>query len=153
MSAEEQREAFEAAMTEALGGACSLEVVRAVHEQLSAKIEEHKESKDPEPLTISAGDVSMILQDCGIPVEQAEIFQKCCGERFGEGAVLNPVNLIDAKKVELKTGKVSIFVDPEYSYLLETKVVDGQKVLLIPVENELEFNGLPVGVSAESSEE
>ena len=60
--------------------------------------------------------------------------------------MLNPANLINPKKVQLKTGKISLSVDPEYSYLVETKVIDGRKVLVIPVEDDLEFNGLPVGV-------
>lgn len=147
MSAEEQREAFESAMTEALGDAYNLDVMISVHEQFSAKIEAHKESKDPEPLVVSAGEVSAILQDCGIPAGQVNAFQKCCSERFGEGAVLNPTNLIDAKRVELKTEKYSVSIDPEYSYLVETKKIDGRTVLVIPIEDGLEFNGLPVGIS------
>ena len=79
--------------------------------------------------------------------EQAEAFQAACGERFGADAVLNPANLIDAKKVELKTEKVSLSIDPEYSHLVEAKVIDGQKVLIIPVENHLEFNGVAVNVN------
>ena len=69
------------------------------------------------------------------------------GVRFGAGAVLNPANLIDAKKVELKTEKVSLSIDPEYSHLVEAKVIDGQKVLIVPVEDHLEFNGVAVNVN------
>uniref|UniRef100_UPI003AB96A04 DUF4317 family protein n=3 Tax=Eubacteriales TaxID=186802 RepID=UPI003AB96A04 len=147
MSAAEQREAFESALSESLGSACSLEIVQAIHGQLAAIIEEHRETKDPEPLTVSPCEVSKIILDCGASEEQAEAFQVACGERFGVGAVLNPANLIDAKKVELKTEKVSLSIDPEYSHLVEAKVIDGQKVLIIPVENHLEFNGVAVNVN------
>lgn len=126
MSAAEQREAFEAALSESLGSACSLEIMQAIHGQLAAMIEEHQETKDPEPLTVSPCEVSKIILDCGASEEQAESFQAACGERFGVGAVLNPANLIDAKKVELKTEKVSLSIDPEYSHLVEAKVIDGQ---------------------------
>ena len=44
MSAGEQREAFQTALREGLEGACGLEVVQAVHERLTAKIEEHRET-------------------------------------------------------------------------------------------------------------
>ena len=100
MSAAEQREAFESALSESLGSACSLEIVQAIHGHLAAIIEEHRETKDPEPLTVSPCEVSKIILDCGASEEQAEAFQAACGERFGAGAVLNPANLIDAKKVE-----------------------------------------------------
>ena len=147
MSAAEQREAFEAALSESLGSACSLEIVQAIHGQLAAMIEEHRETKDPEPLTVSPCEVSKIILDCGASEEQSEAFQAACGERFGAGAVLNPANLIDAKKVELKTEKVSLSIDPEYSHLVEAKVIDGQKVLIVPVEDHLEFNGVAVNVN------
>lgn len=147
MSAAEQREAFEAALSESLGSACSLEIMQAIHGQLAAMIEEHQETKDPEPLTVSPYEVSKIILDCGASEEQSEAFQTACGERFGAGTVLNPANLIDAKKVELKTEKVSLSIDPEYSHLVEAKVIDGQKVLIVPVEDHLEFNGVAVNVN------
>lgn len=147
MSAAEQREAFESALSESLGSACSLEIMQAIHGQLAAMIEEHRETKDPEPLTVSPCEVSKIILDCGASEEQAEAFQTACGERFGVGAVLNPANLIDAKRVELKTEKVSLSIDPEYSHLVEAKVIDGQKVLIVPVEDHLEFNGVAVNVN------
>ena len=151
MSAEEQREAFEFALVETLGEACSLNVVQGVHERLTARIEEHKERKDPEPLLVTSGDVSAILQDCEVPAEQAQEFRKACEERFGENAALNPANLINPRRVQLKTGKISLSVAPEYSYLVESRVIDGRKVLVIPVEDDLEFNGLPVGVGGEKA--
>lgn len=151
MSAEEQREAFESALVETLGEACSLNVVQGVHERLTARIEEHKERKDPEPLLVTSGDVSAILQDCEVPAEQAQEFRKACEERFGENAALNPANLINPRRVQLKTGKISLSVAPEYSYLVESRVIDGRKVLVIPVEDDLEFNGLPVGVGGEKA--
>ncbi len=151
MSAAEQRVAFESALSEALGGSCSLEIIRAIHEQLAARIEAHQEEKNPEPLTVSPNEISKVLLDCGVPEEQAEAFQTACGEKFGIGAVLNPVNLIDAKKVELKTEKMSLSIDPEYSHLIEAKVIDGQKVLVVPVEDHLEFNGVAVNVSIDKA--
>jgi len=148
MSAAEQREAFENALTGALEDACSLEVVQAVHGQLLEKLDQHKESGGLEPLTLSAGELGGILRDCGVPEERAEAFQERCGEAFS-GAVLNPENLIDRKHFDIRTEQVTISVDPEYSYLVETRVIDGRKYLLIPAEEGVEVNGLPVELEAE----
>lgn len=65
LSAAEQREGFQAALSGALDDSFNMEVVQAVHEQLLDKIEQHKESKDPEPLTVSVQEVAAILKDCG----------------------------------------------------------------------------------------
>lgn len=144
MSAAEQREAFQSALSEALEGACSLEVVQAVHEQLSARIEQHRESKDPEPLNVTAQEIGGILRDCGAAEEQITAFCEKCGQQFGEGAVLSPANLIESKRFEVKTSDVTISVAPERSYLVETRTIDGKRYVLIPAGEGLEVNGLPV---------
>ena len=65
LSAAEQREGFQAALSGALDDSFNMEVVQAVHEQLLDKIEQHKESKDPEPLTVSVQEVAAILKAAG----------------------------------------------------------------------------------------
>jgi len=142
MSAGEQREAFQAALSQSLEQACSLEVVQAVHERLTERIEEHRESKDPEPLAVTAKEVGSILQDCGVEEAQVAAFCESCGQYFGEGAALSPVNLIDSKRFEIKTPDVTISLSPACSYLVETRIIDGRKYLLIPAGEGLEVNGL-----------
>ncbi len=144
MSAGEQREAFQSALREGLEGACGLEVVQAVHERLTAKIEEHREAKDPEPLAVTAKDVTAILRDCGAEEQQIAAFCGKCGELFGEDTALSPANLIDSKRFEVKTADAALSIDPEHSYLVETRVIDGKKYLLIPAGEGLEVNGMPV---------
>lgn len=153
MSAAEQKEAFESALAGALEDSCRLEVVQALHEQLREKIEEHRESKDPEPLALTVNDVASILREQGVGEEQAAAFCAQCGERFGENAALNPANLIDSKRFEVKTGEATISVDPASSYLVETRVIDGVKYLLIPAGEGVEVNGLPVGIRGKDIEQ
>ena len=148
MSAAEQREAFQSALSEALEEDCSMEVVQAVHEQLREKIEQHKESKDPEPLKVTAQDVGSILQDCGVPEERVAAFREKCDEQFGGSAALAPANLIDSKRFEVKTEQVTISVDPEYSYQVETRVIDGKRYILIPADEGVEVNGMAVEIAA-----
>lgn len=144
MSAGEQREAFQAALSEALEGVCSLEVIQAVHAQLSGRIEQHRESKDPEPLSVTAREIGGILRDCGVAEEQVTAFCESCGRQFGEDAALSPVNLIDNKRFEIKTQDAAVSIEPERSHLVETRVIDGRKYVLIPADEGLEVNGLTI---------
>lgn len=144
MSPAEQREAFQTALTGALEGACSLEIVQAVHERLSARIKDHRESKDPEPLSVTAQEIGGILRDCGIAEEQIGAFVDQCGERFGKDAALSPANLIESKRFEVKAADVSISVPPEQSYLVEARTIEGKKYILIPAGEGIEVNGMPV---------
>lgn len=143
LSAAEQREAFEGALTGALEDACSIEVVQAVHERLRDQIVQHKETKDPEPLALTAGDIGNILRDCSVPEERVSAFLERCGERLGANVVLNPVNLIKSGKFEVETADAKLSLDPEHSYLLEMRVIDGRQYLLFPADS-VTVNGLPV---------
>ena len=144
MSPAEQREAFQTALSEALDGACSLEIVQAVHEQLTAKIKEHRESKDPEPLSVTAREIGGILRDCGTAEEQISAFVDRCGEKFGQDTALNPANLIESRRFEVKAADVSISVPPEQSYVVETRIIEGRRYILIPAGEGIEVNGMPV---------
>ena len=149
LSAPEQREAFETALSDALGVECSMELVQAVHEQLRERISLHKESKSPEPLTVTANDVGGMLRECGIEEERVEAFQDYCGQRLGENAALDPANLIDSKRFQIKAGEITITVKPELSGQVEARVLDGRKYILIPAGDGVEVNGLPVELEAE----
>ena len=125
-----------------------MELVQAVHEQMRERIDLHKESKSPEPLTVTARDVGGMLRECGIEEERVEAFQDYCGQRLGDGAAMDPANLIDSKRFQIKAGEITITVKPELSGQVEARVVDGRKYILIPAGEGVEVNGLPVELEA-----
>ena len=143
LSSAEQRDAFETALSDALEGACSMEIAQAIHERLRDQIVQHKERHDPEPLAVTVGEVGAILQSCNVPEEQVSRFLENCEEQFGKGTVLDPSNLIDSGKFEVETADARISVDPERSYLVETRMIDGRAYLLIPADG-VTVNGLPI---------
>jgi len=149
MSAGIQKDTFSSILTETLEEECRFDVVQTVHEQIRTRIEEHKESKDPEPLEFSARDVGTILRESEIPEEKIDAFQKKCVEAFGAGASMEPGNIIDPKKFQLSMPQVKITVAPEYSAMIETKVIDGRKYILIPADEGVELNGMAVRIPKE----
>lgn len=144
MSAAEQQEAFQTALQEGLEDACSLEVVQALYESLWERIEEHKQTRSAERLEITPRELGMVLQNCGVAQPQVDSFLSRCGELFGEHAVLSPDNLIDSKRFGLKVGKATVWVEPEWSHLVERRTVDGRPCLIIPVLEGMEVNGMAV---------
>ena len=146
MPAQEQKENFQQSLAEALGEEYSLEVAQEVYSQITGRMEEHKASHDPEPLTITAREMARVLEECDIPQDRVSSFVSLCDQRFGEGAALLTDNLVNTKKVEIKTPQVSVTVEPDYAPMVHTRVIDGQKYLLIPAGEGVEFNGLPVKI-------
>ena len=146
MSASDQRTAFDTALADSLEDSCSLDVMKAVHDQLRDRIQQHKESKDPDPLTISPEDVGNILASCGVREEQVTAFQESCSEQFGNTA-LSPANLIDTGRFLVEAPHITISVAPEHSHLIRTRILDGRKYILIPADSGVTVNGVNCEIS------
>ncbi len=144
MSAGIQKETFTSVLAETLAEECSYDVLSSVHEHIREKISEHKDSHSTEPLEITANEVGAILTDVGVTEEHVTTFKEKCKEEFGENATMNPTNIIDSKKFTLTTPQVKISVDPEYSYSVEARVINGIKYILIPANEGVELNGIDV---------
>ena len=61
----------------------------------------------------------------GVPEEKVEAFQDQCRRQYGQDAALNPRNIIEAGKFQITTPEVKITVPPEYSYMVEARIIDG----------------------------
>lgn len=146
MPAAEQKMTFGAVLSESVSDELSLDVVSAVHSGISDLIEEHKQSREREPLTISKGTVKRILRNGGVAEEHVEAFGKKFDEDFGKGAELRPKNIVDPKKFEIKTPDVSIKVSPEKKDLVETRVIDGVKFILVRADGGVELNGVNIEI-------
>ena len=85
-----------------------------------------------------------ILANSGVDTEKVEAFKANCEKQYGENAALNPVNIIESRKFQVTTPEVKISIAPENSYLIETRIIDGRKCLVIPMESEVELNGIRV---------
>jgi len=149
MPVPEQKENFTNALTNSLENECSFDVVQSIHEQIRERIEQHKESKDPAPIDFTANDVGNMLKYSGVPEEKIQAFCDKCDEEFGKDAVLIPTNIIESKKFEVVTPQVKITVDPEYTYAVETRIIDGRKYLLIPADDSVAINGINIRIPKE----
>lgn len=147
MPAAVQMESFQAMLGDTLAEACSYQVVQAVHDQFCGMIEEHKANKIEEPLVVSKGTVKQVLKSCGVAEERVEQFEERYDHVFGEETNLPPRNLVDTKQMEIKTPDVTIRVNPDRSDLVETRIIDGARYILIRAEEDVEVNGVQVQIT------
>ena len=54
--------------------------------------------------------------------------------------------MIESRKFEITTPEIKISVNPEFSYMVETRIIDGRKYILIPAGEGVEVNGLDVSI-------
>lgn len=61
---------------------------------------------------------------------------------------LSPRNLVD-RKLQVKTPDVVIQVNPERSDLVQTRIINGAKYILIRAEGGVEVNGVDIHIKEE----
>ena len=147
MPAAAQKETFQSLLGEAVADDCSLDVVQAVHGQLSGMIEEHKANKEEEPLTVSKKTVGGVLRSCGVSDSRVTAFGEKYDAEFGADTEISPRNIVDTKQFEVRTPDVVIRVNPERGDLIETRVIDGAKYILIRADDGVEVNGVNISIS------
>ena len=144
MPAAVQRETFQAILGETLEEDCSYQVVQALQDHLTQMIEVHKESREPEPLTISKQGLRAVLSASGVSDAHAAAFDERFDAEFGVNTALSPQNLVDTKRLEVKMPDVVIQVNPERAGLVQTRVVDGANCIVIRATEAVEVNGVAI---------
>lgn len=152
MPAAEQQETFQSMLGGTLAEDCSYDVVQAVHEQLCIMIEDHKERKDPEPLMITKNTVKHVLESCGVSESHVTAFDEKYDTEFGSETQITPKNLIDSKQFRIRTPDVTIQVNPERRDLIETRIINGTKYILIRADEGVEVNGIPIHIAKPEEE-
>lgn len=142
LSADNQKETFNAILSETLGEDCDYSIVKNIHETLNEMIEEHKD--EPEPLALSQYEVKRLLEDSGVPDEKLDTFEHTYQAVAGEKTALLAENITNTRKMNIETPDVVIKVNPEYASLIETRFIDGRQCLVIPVSEHMEVNGVSV---------
>lgn len=147
--AEQQKQNFEALLGSSLDDECSLDVIRAVYDDIDGRIMLHKEARVPDPLMISKGDITSVLRAEGVSEEKIASFSVNYDSVFGFDAEVLAKNLIDQKKFEVKTPDVTIKVAPDRTNLVETRIIGGVKYILVCVDEDVEANGTRVAIKEE----
>ena len=87
-----------------------------------------------------------------IGIDGRLVYQPTGGEKETPILVSNVVNM---RKFEIKTPDVVIQVKPDRADLIETRMLDGRPYFVIPADDSVEVNGIPIRtqVPVESDED
>ena len=65
---------------------------------------------------------------------------------FGKDARLNPKNIADAKAINVKTDDASLKIGAGKGSVIETRIIDGVKYILVRADAEVIVNGVNVHI-------
>ncbi|MDO4306694.1 MAG: DUF4317 domain-containing protein [Eubacteriales bacterium] len=148
LSAGGQRDSFNALVEETLGNDCAYDTVINIHEKLNELVEAQKEL--PDPVVLTKSEVKRLFEDCGVEEKKLESFDEQYEIAAGEKSSLVASNITNTRRVEIKTPDVVIHVNPERADLVETREIDGRRCLIIPMEDNVEVNGIHVRMNTEN---
>ncbi len=95
---------------------------------------------------VSKDTIKNVLEVCEVSQEKVAAFEERYDAQFGAETDLSPCNLMESK-LEIRTPDVTIHVSPERSDLVETRVIDDKKYILIRAEDEVVVNGVAIHIS------
>ncbi|MBQ9613329.1 MAG: DUF4317 domain-containing protein [Lachnospiraceae bacterium] len=138
-----QKELFSEVVEQALGRDCSFDNVKAVTEAVNEMIKEEKDN--PEPLELGKAELRRILDTSGAPREvTGERFDAVFDEQIGEGGSLSAENIGGRSVMEIRSPSIKISVKSDMSAMITTRILDGMEYLLIPVQDDVELNGIRI---------
>ena len=117
-------------------------MVRCIHDNLQEMIEENKE--EPEPLELDKFDMRRLLEQSGASEEKLEKVETVFTQTAGEKRRLMAANVAETKKFSIETPDVVIKVSPDRADLVETRIIDDRKCLVIAINDHVEVNGLDI---------
>ena len=143
LTAATQKETFNALIAETLQSECTFDTVKTIHETLTELIEEKKD--DPNPLSLDKNDFKRLLSENGASDENLEHFEEEFEEAGGSSqTALYVSNVVNTRKFEIKTPDVIIQVKPDRADLIETRIINGRPYFIIPADDSVEVNGIPL---------
>ncbi len=153
MTASSQKETFNTLVSDTLLADCTFETVKSIHETLSELAEEHKD--DPEPIVLEKEDVKRLLYDHGADDDVLDHFDEEFEHASG-GETKAPIlvsNIVSTRKFEIRTPDIVIQVKPDRADLIETRILDGRPYFVIPADDSVEVNGIPIHTQTALPEE
>lgn len=150
LSAKNQKTTFNEVISTTLESECDLETVKCIHDKLQEMVEANK--LEPEPLELDKYDMRYLLEESGVSKEKVEKVETVFENVAGERRRLQAVNVAETRKFSIEMPDVWIKVSADRTDLVQTKIIDDRKCIVIPINDHVEVNGLEIGFEGNGEE-
>ena len=137
-----QKESFDCIIEDTFGTDCTLETIRMVHDNLNEMLQEAADS--PDPVILDKADVKTLLSHSGATEEHLDHFEEQYDTFVGEKATVMASNITNTRKFEIKTPDITVNVNPDRTDLIDTRIINGKRCLVIEINDQVEVNGIHV---------
>lgn len=135
-----QKEMFNNLVEHVLGEEFQVDTAKDIHLKVIETVEEHKE--DAAPLILEKTDIRKILYEGGVEESQLQNFDKLYDDIVGQDVRLYADNVVCKKAIEVNSTGIHIKIAPDHAHLVSTKVVEGNTVLQISLQGDVDISGI-----------
>lgn len=139
---DQQKQIFQSIIEETIinePGYNLVEVVRDINENLVEMIDNNVSE---EPVVLDKDGVKDLFKRSGIQEELLEKVEKKYTEDIGENIELIADSIKEDKSFEVKTNDVVVKMKTSNADNIKIKMVDGRKCLVVPIDTDIEVNGI-----------
>ena len=144
----QQKEGFTEFVSEVLGDERNFETVLSIQENLKDTVLNKKTENAGETIFFDKDTVRNVFEKSGVSREKLETFDKKFDERFeSEGVTerkLFAENVAPVRNFEVRNKNMVLRVSSKHTDIIDTRVIDGKKCLVIELTDDLTVNGIPV---------
>ena len=171
LPAKQQKEGFTEFVSEVLGDESSIETVLSIQENLKETVENKKSESVGETVFLDKESMRGVFEKSGVSEEKLETFDKKFDEQFdmkkihkkqigeddlesSERAEYIPTikveeklfadNVAPVRNFEVRNKNMLLRVSSKHTDIIDTRVIDGKKCLVIELTEDLTVNGIPV---------
>ena len=152
--AKQQKEGFNEFVTEVLGDESSFETVLAIQENLKETVNNRKTESDGETVFLDRESMKNVFEKSGVSEEKLTTFDTKFDERFdikrspeskNEAEVkLFADNVAPVRNFEVRNKNMLLRVSSKHTDIIDTRMIDGKKCLVIELTEDMTVNGIPV---------
>lgn len=173
LPAKQQKEGFTEFVADVLGDEAEIETVFAIQDNLRESIRDRKLESEGEPVFFDKSSMREVFERSGVSDEGLERFEKrfddqfdlkrvhrrdaadhVGDEGFNEEDYYSPSvqveeklfadNVAPTRSLEVRNHNMVLRVNSKHTDIIDTRIIDGKKCLVIEVTDDLTVNGIPV---------
>ncbi len=141
MSSEQQTALFTTVLEDSLDEALNCDVVKAFQKNVAEVM--YSSASDTVRPKLNKSEIKKLLENSGVDSEKLERFEENFEKEMGDIEV-DPVNLIEIAKLDVKAPDVSVSVKKDAIDGIRIKESGGRKQLIIDLDSDVEINGFHI---------
>ena len=159
LPAKQQKEGFNEFVSEVLGDESSFETVLSIQENLKETVDNRKSESSGETVFLDKDAMRSVFEKSGVSDDKLASFDRKFDEQFdmkklSENETEAPTIKVEEKlfadsvapirNFEVRNKNMVLRVSSKHTDIIDTKVIDGKKCLVIELTDDMTVNGIPV---------